>query len=247
MKRVIAALMLGVAPLTLPAADHLNLEEGLPTQLEDAYPIAYRGREIQAHISYEHQDDGKDRVTLQPQFEFGFAPNAQGKITVPFFLGDADKKDSGNLGLEAFYNFNTEGIYLPAFALSARADLPTGREAAGIDTTLKAIATKSVTRTGLDRVHLNAAWKRNAGRGPMEREHMYEIVAGYSRRLGADTVIVADYVREQDEEKGKTFDIIELGVRRQLTPLTVLSAGAGAGLSKHSPDLRLVLGLQKSF
>jgi hypothetical protein len=232
---------------SLLAADHLNLEEGLPTHLEDAYPIAYRGREIQTHLSYEHLDDGKDRVTLQPQFEFGFAPNAQGKIAAPFYLGDADKKDSGNIGLEAFYNFNTEGIYVPAFALSARADLPTGREAAGIDTTLKAIATKSVSRTGLDRVHLNAAWKRNAGRGTMEREHMYQLIAGYSRRLGADTVIVADYVREQEEEKGKTFDIIELGVRRQLTPLTVLSTGAGVGISKDSPDVRFTLGFQKSF
>lgn len=229
------------------AADHLNLEEGLPTQLEDAYPIAYRGREIQTHLSYEHGDDGKDRVTLQPQFELGFAPNAQAKIAVPFYIGDADKKDSGNIGLEAFYNLNTEGIYIPAFALSARADLPTGREAAGIDTILKTIATKSVSRTGLDRIHLNAAWKRNAGRGPMEREHMYQLIGGYSRRVGADTVIVANYVREEEEEKGKTFDIVEIGVRRQLTPLTVLSAGAGAGISKDSPDVRLTLGFQKSF
>jgi hypothetical protein len=149
--------------------------------------------------------------------------------------------------LEALYNFNTEGIYFPAFALAARADLPTGREAAGIDTTLKALATKSVSRMGLDRVHLNAAWKRNAGRGPMEREHMYQLIAGYSRRLGADTVIIADYVREQEEDEGKTIDLVELGLRRQLTPLTVLSAGAGAGVSKDSPDFRFTFGLQKSF
>jgi hypothetical protein len=72
-------------------------------------------------------------------------------------------------------------------------------------------------------------------------------VAGYSRRLGADTVIVADYVREQADEKGKTFDIVELGLRRQLTPLTVLSAGAGAGVSKDSPNVRFTVGFQKSF
>lgn len=247
MSRLLAVLLLAIGPLPLLAADHLNLEEGLPTALEDAYPIAYRGREIQTHLSFEHMEDGKDRVTLQPQLEFGFAPNAQGKITVPFYLGDADKKNSGNIGLEAFYNFNTEGLYVPAFAVSGRADLPTGREADGIDTTVKGILTKSITKTGLDRIHLNGAWKRNAGADPMEREHMYHFVAGYSRRLGADTVIVADYLREQDEEKGKTFDIIELGVRRQLTPLTVLSAGAGAGISKDSPDLRFTLGFQKSF
>ena len=232
---------------SLIAADHLNLEEGLPTQVEDAYPIAYRGREVQTHLSYEHMDDGTDRLTLQPQFEFGFARNAQAKITVPVYLGDADKKNSGNIGLEAFYNFNTEGIYLPALAISARADLPTGRHAAGIDTKLKAIATKSITRTGLDRIHVNAAWKRNAGAEAMEREHMYHLVFGYSRRVGPDTVLVADYVREQEEEKGKTVDIIELGVRHQLTPLTVLSVGAGAGVSEDPPDLRGVLGFQKSF
>lgn len=247
MKKLFFAAALFATCGRLFAADHLNLEEGLPTELEDAYPIAFRGREIQTHLSYEHEEDGKDRVTIQPQVEFGFAPNAQGKITVPFYLGDADKENSGNVGLEAFYNFNTEGIYVPAFALSARADLPTGREAAGIDTTLKAIATKSVSRTGLDRVHLNGAWKRNAGRGPMEREHMYKFVAGYSRRLGADTVVVADYVREEEEEKGKTFDIIEVGLRRQLTPFTVLSGGVGAGVSKDSPNVRVTFGFQKSF
>lgn len=245
MKAALVACVLSCASAV--ASDHLNLEEGLPTQLEDAYPIAYRGREIQAHLSYEHESDGKDRFTLQPQFEFGFAPNAQAKISAPFYLGDADRKNSGNIGLEGFYNFNAEGICLPAFALSARADLPTGRDAAGIDTTLKAIATKSVSHTGLDRVHLNIAWKHNAGPRPMEREHMYQLVAGYSRRLGADTVLVADYFREQQEEKGRTSDILELGLRRQLTPLTVISAGAGAGISKDSPDVRVTLGFQKSF
>lgn len=246
MKAITIALFL-LAPFSAIAADHLNLEEGLPTALEDAYPIAYRGREIQTHLSYERMDDGKDRITLQPQVEFGFAPNAQGKVFAPFYLGDADKKNSGNVGLEVLYNFNTEGIYLPAFALAARADLPTGREADGIDTVLKALITKSISRMGLDRIHLNAAWRRNAGADPMEREHRYLLVAGYSRRVGPDTVLIADYVREQEAMKDKTSDVLEIGVRYQLTPLSVLSAGAGAGVSKHSPDVRFRLGFQKSF
>lgn len=246
MKRIAAALLL-LAPFSILAADHLNLEEGLPTALEDAYPIHYRGREIQTHLSYEQTDDGKDRVTLQPQVEFGFAPNAQAKIFAPFYLGDADKKNSGNVGIEVLYNFNTEGIYLPAFALAARADFPTGREADGIDTVLKALMTKSISRMGLDRIHLNAAWRRNAGADPMEREHRYLLVTGYSRRVGPDTVMIADYVREQEAMKNKTSDVLEIGVRHQLTPLTVLSAGAGAGISKDSPEYRFILGFQKSF
>jgi hypothetical protein len=112
---------------------------------------------------------------------------------------------------------------------------------------LKLIATKSITKTGLDRLHINAAWVHNAGQLPDEREHLYHIVFGYSRRLGADTVIVADYVREQERKEGETFDILEIGLRRQITPLTVISGGIGAGLSKDSPDVRVTLGFQKSF
>lgn len=228
-------------------ADHMNLEEGFPTHLEDAYPIAYRGREMQARVGYERTDGNETKLTLEPAAEIGFAPNAQGKIVAPFFVGDADKRGSGALGVEAFYNFNTEGLLCPAFAVSARADLPTGRHTAGFDTTLKLIATKSISKTGSDRLHLNVAWARNAGAFADEREHMYRLVFGYSRRLGADTVIVADYLREQQRERGITIDVIEVGLRRQITPLTVISAGIGAGVSKDSPDVRATVGWQKSF
>lgn len=233
--------------LPLFAADHLNLEEGLPTELEDAYPVAFRGREIQAVARYQQMDDGKDQMLLEPRIEFGFAPNAQARISAPFLLGNADKTDSGNVGLELFYNFNTEGVILPAFALAGRADFPSGREAAGIDTTVKAIATKSITKMGLDRIHVNGAWIHNAGNHSIHREDRYKLVFGYSRRIGPDTVLVADYVREQEKERGKTADILEIGARHQLTPLTVLSAGAGAGISKHSPEFRFTFGFQKSF
>lgn len=234
---------------TVRGADHLNLEEGLPTELEDAYPIAFRGREFQTQVQFERTDGGKDRFVIDPRFEFGIARNAQAKISVPFFLGDADQKDSGNIGLEGFYNFNTEGIWLPAFATSLRLDFPTGRHASGVDTTLKGLVTKSITKTGLDRVHLNMAWKHNdnGGAGPMVRDDLFHVVFGYSRRVGADTVVVADYVWEQDRVKGKTADILEIGLRRQITPLTLVSVGLGAGITKDSPDLRATIGLQKSF
>jgi hypothetical protein len=93
--RAARPILIAVACASLSAADHMNLEEGLPTQLEDAYPIAFRGREIQAHVSYERTGDDKNRVTLEPSVEFGFAPNAQGKITAPFYLGNAEKRGSG--------------------------------------------------------------------------------------------------------------------------------------------------------
>lgn len=232
---------------TLEAADHLNLEEGLPTVIEDAYPVAYRGREVQVGMRYDRTDDHEDRFVIDPRIEVGFAPNWQAKLSVPFYLGSADRTDSGNVGLEMLYNFNTEGLVLPAFALAARADFPTGKNAAGVDTTLKGIITKSVSQSGLDRVHLNLAWKHNAGARSEQRDDLYHLAFGYSRRIGADTVVIADFIREQELERKHEANIFELGVRRQITPLTVLSAGVGAGVGDESPDFRAMLGFQRSF
>lgn len=243
---LLAVLLLGGTESS-PAADHDNLEEGLPTEIEDAYPIGFRGREFQSVLRYERTDDDKDRVVIDPRIEFGFAPNWQGKISVPFYLGSADKTDSGNIGLEAFYNFNTEGIVLPAFALSTRADLPTGRDSAGIDTTVKAIVTKSITKTGLDRIHLKVAWKHNAGARHEQREDLYRAMLGYSRRIDADTLFVADFVREQEIGRKKEANIFEAGVRRQITPLSLIAFGLGAGVGDESPDFRATFGFQKSF
>jgi hypothetical protein len=247
MKRIAWLCILTALPWLASAADHLNLEEGLPTQIEDAYPIAYRGREFQASMQYDRTGDHKDRFTMEPRVEFGFAPNWQGKITVPFYVGSADRTDSGNVGLEAFYNFNTEGIFLPAFALSARADLPTGKDSAGMDTTLKALMTRSITKTGLDRVHLNVAWKHNAGARDEQRDDLYRVIVGYSRRIGADTVAIVDFIREQEIERKREANIVEVGLRRQITPLTVITTGVGAGIGDESPSFRAMLGFQKSF
>jgi hypothetical protein len=151
----------GAAPVQ--AADHLNLEEGLPVQeeglpvqVEDAYPIPYRGREFQGLFRYERTGDHKDRFVLDPRLELGFAPNWEAKLSVPFLLGSADKTGSGDIGLEALYNLNAESLRLPAFTLSARADFPTGRDSAGVDTTLKFITTKTLGNSSLlQRLHLN--------------------------------------------------------------------------------------------
>jgi hypothetical protein len=247
--RIVPAAIVLAAWITAPAraADHHNLEEGLPTQVEDAYVVGRGARELQAMMRYERTDESKNRITLDPRFEFGLWNNLQAKISVPFYVGNASRTGSGNIDLELFYNFNTEGLVLPAFAVSLRGKLPTGTHSRGVDTTLKAIATKSITRTGLDRVHLNASWEHNGDAWPDEREHSYHVVVGYSRRITADSLMVADFVRESLIERGAESNVVEAGVRTQLTPLTVLAAGIGAGIGDESPKVRVTLGLQYSF
>lgn len=160
------------------AADHINLEEGLPLQVEDAYPIAYRGREIQSSFRYDRTRNDENRLALVPQLELGILPNTELSIEAPFYVGNADRTGSGDIHLTGLYNFNTESIVLPALALEAEGVIPTGKDNHGFDTGLKFIATKSITKMGTDRIHLNVEWERNAGRLNDEREHRYVAVVG---------------------------------------------------------------------
>ncbi len=230
------------------AADHTNLEEGLPTEVEDAYPIAYKGRELQVQARYERTADGKNRLVLDPRLEYGFARNWQARINVPFRLGSADKTGSGDIGLEAFYNFNTESLSTPAFAVSARADLPTGKDSRGVDTQFKFIATKTLgAGSRLQRLHLNLIYRHNAQAQATERSNRYAAIVGYSQRLNADTVGILDFVREQELKENKTANILEVGLRRQMTPLRTLAIGAGVGIGQDSPDFCLTAAFQQSF
>ena len=227
------------------AADHLNLEEGLPTEVEDAYPIPYKGREIQGVLRYERNGD-EDQILIEPRFEYGIAPNTQVRLSVPFSFGDR-VNDIQDVGLEVFYNFNAESVTLPAFAVSVSADFPTGPDSAGVDPTVRLLATKTIGNAKLERLHLNLGYTRNFEADVVERDNQFSAVLGYSRRLNSDTMLVSDVVYEQEEEENEEAVVLELGIRHQLDPPTVFSVGAGAGLTDESPDVRVTVGIQREI
>lgn len=242
----VAALIFGANLFAAAQTDHVNLEEGLPTSLEDAYPTAYRNREFQFVTRYERGRDGTDRVTLNPRVEFSLFRNSQFKIEAPFYTGSGDKTGSGDIRVEGFYNFNTESRKLPAFAISGRIIAPSGRNSRGVDTAIKFIATKSISNR-FDRLHVNLELERNGGARFDERNTLYTAIVGYSGRVGADTLFVADFVRRQERLRGENSNIIEAGIRRQINPLTVISFGAGVGIGEQSPRFQFRIGIQRSI
>ncbi len=80
-----------------------------------------------------------------------------------------------------------------------------------------------------------------------ERDDHYMLGLGYSRRIDADAILVADYIFEQERQEDVDIHLIELGVRYQCTPLSVIAAGIGTGIAEDSPDLRVTFAFQKSF
>ena len=247
-----ALAVLCVAGIIIPNAaraqtDHRNLEQGLPITIEDAYPTPYLNREFQLVTRYDRVN-GRDLTLLNPRFEYGFARNWQGRIEAPFRLGSADRTGSGDTALEAFYNFNAESLTLPAFAASVRAIFPSGERSRGVDTEYKLLFTKTPGQAkNFDRLHLNLQYLVNAQADEMERNGRFTGAAGYSRRLGPNYILVTDYVYQQEREKSKDSHVIEAGVRFQHSPLTIFTFGAGAGLTKNSPDFRVSLGFQRAI
>ncbi len=94
---------------------------------------------------------------------------------------------------------------------------------------------------------------RNAGNGRLRqsllrlRRNRYQAIAGYSRRLEIDDVLVTDFVPSQEQFQGQNSNIVEIGLRHQTTPQTLYTVGIGAGIGDQSPKLRLTIGFQHSF
>ncbi len=238
-------------PWVIPshAADHYNLEEGLPALVEDALPTAYRNREVQGLIRWDHTKEGEERLRLEPRFEMGIWRNLEAEVAVPFNYGSAvDDKGIGDVEVSALYNFNQETLLFPALALAGAAIFPTSDEGEGVDTRAKFIATKAIGRSALfHRLHLNVVWNHNTDALRDERDDYYSAIIGYDRAITADAFLVLDLVREQQKEKDQTYNLFEAGIRYQCNPLTVLTFGVGTGIGDDSPDFRVVVGFQRSL
>lgn len=86
-------------------------------------------------------------------------------------------------------------------------------------------------------MHLNAAWLHKFNRRTEDkRSDGYLLGIGYSQPVASDNLVVADLVREPQIEEDHEANLFEAGMRWQLTPLTMASAGAGAGFLDQSPS-----------
>jgi hypothetical protein len=251
-RALISCLMAGLAlgfPGAAQAKDHDNLEENLPVELDDAYPASYRAIEVHLPSRWDKTDEGKERVFLAPRFEFGIIPNAELSLEVPILMGEAEREGSGDIVTEFLYNLYTEDLVLPASSLVAGVRAPSGDKSEVTETTLGFYFTKAVVPTSLYHyVHANVLWKRLFDEDEeTQREDRLKLIAGYSQRVGSETLFVADYIYEQDREEDKELNIAEAGFRYHLSPRWVLAAGAGAGLDSESPDYRLSAGAQFTY
>jgi hypothetical protein len=217
------------------AADHTNLEEGLPVEVTDAYPLEYLGREVQSRLQYRYTAEGAHETYIEPRFEFGIPYNGQIAIRVPMvgqFVQDDERFDLGRVALDYMYNLNQETLSIPAFSIVGGVEAPDTRDGGSFDPFARILISKMIPGSTLwHRVHLNGMIQANVDRKEDERSFRYVAVVGYDFRLSATMIGVVDAVRDQPLRNGPASNFGEIGVRLQVTPLFALAFGGGAGAS----------------
>lgn len=241
-----SALLLAASPAR---ADHANLEEGLPVEVTDAYPLEYLGREVQARLQYRYTAEGVHESYIEPRFEFGLPYNGQLGVRVPMvgrFHDGEQRFDLGRAVLDYMYNFNEETLSIPALSIVAGAEAPDTREGGSVDPFARLVLSKMIPgSTFWHRIHLNGTIQANVGRKDGERSFRYAAVIGYDFRLSATMIGVVDAVRDEPMQERPPSNFGELGVRFQVTPLLGLAFGGGAGANDEGdPVARGTAGFQ---
>ncbi|HSE60029.1 MAG TPA: transporter [Nitrospiraceae bacterium] len=214
------------------ALDHDNLDPNRPIAIEDAYAIPEGEMGVEGGVRFNDRRRGRTQATFQPQIIYGAFRNTQIEIqgdlfTDPQTVVGANK--SGDLHLGLLYNFNTETLRLPAFAVRVEADLPTGVNSRGVDTQMTGIMTRSFDRW---RLHVNAGYTVLGSPQGQERPGTYRAIVAVSYPLGypmrfRETLIASLYTRQSDLRGQSNHTGIEMGLRHQFTSRVVLDAGIG--------------------
>lgn len=229
-------------------ADPLNLESGLPLEVEDAYVTPLWNREYQGFIRYNRSKRDKDVLEVIQRLEVGVWYNTELTVEAPFIFGE-DKSDGyGPTPIELLYNFNQETISLPALSIGGTFVTPTGEYNEGLDSKAELLITKTVPGTWtLHRIHLNGSYYFNDDSADTERDGAYEAIIGYEARINNPIVLVADVVRREELEKDLTTNVVEVGLRYRLAPYAILAAGIGKGFGADAPDFVATTGVQVEF
>lgn len=257
MKRSLAASSLAmlVAGTAFAQSDHNNIDAGRPLRFDDASSIAFRERAFEFGLNLDTFRRRASNYGFKTEFKYGFAKNQDIGISFDPVYDGADRRfDAGNIELAYFNSLRREINDSPALAYRVEFGLPTGRGSHGVEAEFRAIATKSLRQ--YDKLHLNLDVIASTSPRPGERRVTFGAILGYTNPLGYpkrfDTTLAAEFGIQQSRIDGQGYvGTAGVGIRRQLSPRTVLDIGVLADVfatrgAAQSP-FRLSLGYSVGF
>lgn len=227
-------------------ADVMNLNEHMPTRLEDASVVDTGEIQIQASTSYQ---DKEKRFHYRPDLRWGMMKRVQTELMLDQFSGPRDKeKTSGQTAANIQWNFNDQDNIIPSMAITSEFKFPTGKNTDGIDPSLRLNLTNTIAGTLSDpevQAHVNYRWSHNSVRQKNESKVGNLLVAGLSQRLSTNSALIADFAHEKDTLDGKTSNEVEVGWLREAARKFQIGVSAGVDIEKGY--FSSTLAIQKSF
>lgn len=238
MKKLCLVVTLIFSPLTY--SDVMNLNEFVPTHLEDASPVDEHSTIFQLSCQFEKED--KDDVTWRPDIRYGLTKRIQLEVLTDIISG-GDENQSGETKAGVLYQVNESSNAFPVLSLNPVAQIPTGKHSRGTDLGMKFLLTSTISGTQKKpeaQLHLNYEYLNNASRRPRERAGEFLFAFGYSRRIRQNMALVIDYYHEADTPQDRDEDFFEAGIHQQAGEKLYFSLGAGVDVGSAKPHWTVI-------
>jgi hypothetical protein len=230
-----------VVLLSSPAARLLgqqisDLEPERPVALEDARPVSYRAFSGSADWTYNARKDSRDDYGPGFSLLYGLLRGLEVGGSVRYVTSPSSNANrgisSGDIQLHALYGLVTETAALPAVAVRAGVEFPTGLDSKGTDVHVGLLATHSFD---VLRMHVNGLWTHLGDTGANEHKERWEAIAGIDWTVGkfgrTNTLLVVDAdLRSNPLLGGKAILSVEGGVRQRIGSQTLIFFGGGGTL-----------------
>lgn len=236
--------------LCLPvfASDLMNLNELMPTRIEDAAPIDAKQWQMQLSTAF-NEDGDSDQAFFWPNLRYGVNKRLQLEAYHTLKSG-GDETGNGDIYIGGLYQLNESHDWSPVFAFEPNLTLSTGEHSRGEDFDYKILISSSLRGTPqkpITQFHFNFKQSYNDDPRSNERRNRYMYAVGMSQRVNHLTVFVADLIFSEEKRKWHTDNAFEVGLLRMVEDDVRIGVGLGVGIGEDSPSWGANLALVKLF
>lgn len=191
---------------------------------------------------------GRDLTMPAIEAEFGLGHGLSASLGLAYAFGNAEEARTGEAEFGLKWNFLPAQGLRPALTLLGGGSVPFGPRHGPSETVLGLLAQQPLAR-GRDApvLHGNILWFHALDREEDERRDRYAVSVAVAVPVTRQTGAFLGYAREQDFERGRADQFIEIGGRQLLPNDMVLAVGVGIGIGDSEADFRVLAGLQKNF
>ncbi|MBP2291808.1 hypothetical protein [Azospirillum rugosum] len=228
----------------------MGLSSEIPITVQDAAAIEKGSVDLKLRGTFDRlkQDGGRNRLNLDPEIEVGVANGLSLKANPTYRVGNADDTRQGGVNLSAEINLLAPKDGRLGISLEPLIDIPYGSGGTATEVGIVGRVTQPLgTSTRAPRLHVNLGWRRLIDPESDQRENRFLMVAGVNFAVAPNTAVAFDILRDQQQERGKADNLVEVGVRHVIGDDLALGAGVGVGFGPDSPRYRVLVGVQRSF